>query len=42
VIACPVVCFELWAIGQIRARNMDTPFLQAFQIVVSVPSGSAY
>jgi hypothetical protein len=40
VIACPVVFFELWAIGQIRARYMNTPFLQAFQIVVSVPPGS--
>jgi len=34
-IACVVVFFELWAIAFIRARYMDTPFLQAaFQIVV--------
>ena len=30
-----VVFFELWAIAYIRARYMDTPFLQAvFQIVL--------
>jgi len=35
VIACVVVFFELWAIAYIRARYMDTPFLQAaFQIVL--------
>jgi rubrerythrin len=34
-IACAVVFFELWAIAYIRARYMDTPFLQAaFQIVL--------
>lgn len=34
-IACIVVFFELWAIAYIRARYMDTPFLQAvFQIVL--------
>jgi rubrerythrin len=34
-IACIVVFFELWAIAFIRARYMDTPFLQAvFQIVL--------
>src|SRR6187200_991693 len=34
-IACVVVFFELWAIAWIRARYMDTPFLQAvFQIVL--------
>jgi rubrerythrin len=34
-IACVVVFFELWAIAYIRARYMDTPFLQAaFQVVV--------
>jgi len=34
-IACVVVFFELWAIAYIRARYMDTPFLQAvFQIVI--------
>jgi erythrin-vacuolar iron transport family protein len=34
-IACIVVFFELWAIALIRARYMDTPFLQAvFQIVL--------
>jgi rubrerythrin len=34
-IACVVVFFELWAIAFIRARYMDTPFLQAaFQIVL--------
>jgi erythrin-vacuolar iron transport family protein len=34
-IACVVVFFELWAIAYIRARYMDTPFLQAvFQIVL--------
>src|SRR6201989_1685253 len=33
--ACIVVFFELWAIAYIRARYMDTPFLQAvFQIVL--------
>jgi len=35
VIACVVVFFELWAIAYIRARYMDTPFLQAvFQVVL--------
>jgi len=35
VIASVVVFFELWAIAYIRARYMDTPFLQAvFQIVL--------
>src|ERR1700748_434312 len=35
VIAGIVVFFELWAIAYIRARYMDTPFLQAvFQIVL--------
>jgi O-methyltransferase involved in polyketide biosynthesis len=30
-----VVFFELWAIAFVRARYMDTPFLQAvFQIVL--------
>jgi rubrerythrin len=34
-VACIVVFFELWAIAYIRARYMDTPFLQAvFQIVL--------
>ena len=34
-IAGVVVLFELWAIAYIRARFMDTPFLQAvFQIVI--------
>jgi rubrerythrin len=34
-IATVVVFFELWAIAYIRARYMDTPFLQAvFQIVL--------
>lgn len=34
-IACIVVFFELWAIAFIRARYMDTPFMQAaFQIVL--------
>jgi len=34
-IAGIVVFFELWAIAYIRARYMDTPFLQAvFQIVL--------
>ena len=34
-IACVVVFFELWAIAYIRARYMDTPFLQAaFQVLV--------
>ena len=34
-IACIIVFFELWAIAFIRARYMDTPFLQAvFQIVL--------
>jgi len=34
-IACIVVFFELWAIAYIRARFMDTPFLQAaFQVVI--------
>jgi erythrin-vacuolar iron transport family protein len=34
-IAGVVVIFELWAIAYIRARYMDTPFLQAvFQIVI--------
>jgi hypothetical protein len=34
-IAGVVVFFELWAIAYIRARYMDTPFLQAvFQIVL--------
>jgi erythrin-vacuolar iron transport family protein len=34
-IAAVVVFFELWAIAYIRARYMDTPFLQAvFQIVL--------
>jgi rubrerythrin len=34
-IAAAVVFFELWAIAYIRARYMDTPFLQAvFQIVL--------
>ena len=34
-IAGLVVFFELWAIAFIRARYMDTPFLQAvFQIVL--------
>jgi hypothetical protein len=34
-IAAVVVFFELWAIAFIRARYMDTPFLQAvFQIVL--------
>jgi len=34
-IAGAVVFFELWAIAFIRARDMDTPFLQAvFQIVL--------
>ncbi|HLW90563.1 MAG TPA: ferritin family protein [Roseiarcus sp.] len=34
-IACVVVFFELWAIAYIRARFMDTPFLQAaFQVVI--------
>jgi rubrerythrin len=34
-IAIVVVIFELWAIAYIRARFMDTPFLQAvFQIVL--------
>jgi VIT1/CCC1 family predicted Fe2+/Mn2+ transporter len=34
-IAGIVVFFELWAIAFIRARYMDTPFLQAvFQIVL--------
>lgn len=35
IIAGIVVFFELWAIAYIRARYMDTPFLQAaFQIVL--------
>lgn len=35
VIACAVVFFELWAIAYIRARYIDTPFLQAvFRIVL--------
>jgi rubrerythrin len=35
LIACVVVFFELWAIAFIRARFMDTPFLQAaFQVVI--------
>jgi VIT1/CCC1 family predicted Fe2+/Mn2+ transporter len=34
-IAGVVVFFELWAIAFIRARYMDTPFLQAvFQVVL--------
>jgi hypothetical protein len=34
-IAGVVVFFELWVIAWIRARYMDTPFLQAvFQIVL--------
>jgi VIT1/CCC1 family predicted Fe2+/Mn2+ transporter len=34
-IAAVVVFFELWAIAFIRARYMDTPFLQAvFQVVL--------
>jgi rubrerythrin len=34
-IACVVVFFELWAIAFIRAKYMDTPFLQAaYQIVL--------
>ena len=34
-IAGVVVFFELWAIAYVRARYMDTPFLQAvFQIVL--------
>ena len=34
-IAAVVVFFELWAIAYIRARYMDTPFLQAvFQVVL--------
>ena len=34
-IASVVVFFELWAIAYIRARFMDTPFLQAaFQVVI--------
>ena len=34
-IASIVVFFEFWAIAFIRARYMDTPFLQAvFQIVL--------
>ena len=34
-IAAFVVLLELWAIAYVRARYMDTPFLQAvFQIVV--------
>jgi rubrerythrin len=34
-IAAVVVFFELWAIAYVRARYMDTPFLQAaFQVVV--------
>jgi rubrerythrin len=34
-IACVVVFIELWAIAYIRARFMDTPFLQAaFQVVI--------
>ncbi len=34
-IAGVVVFFELWAIAYIRARYMDTPFLQAvFQVVL--------
>ena len=34
-IAAVVVFFELWAIAYVRARYMDTPFLQAvFQIVL--------
>jgi len=34
-IAIVVVLIELWAIAWIRARYMDTPFLQAaFQVVV--------
>ena len=34
-LAVAVVLVELWAIAWIRARYMDTPFLQAaFQIVV--------
>ena len=34
-IASVVVFFELWAIAYVRARYMDTPFLQAvFQIVL--------
>jgi erythrin-vacuolar iron transport family protein len=34
-IACCVVFVELWAIAYIRARYMDTPFLQAaFQVVI--------
>jgi hypothetical protein len=34
-IAAVVVFFELWAIAFVRARYMDTPFLQAvFQIVL--------
>src|SRR3979490_1585543 len=49
-IAGVVVFFELWAIAVIRARYMDTPFLQAvFQIVlggaivlgVGIPIGAA-
>jgi arginine exporter protein ArgO len=34
-VASVVVFFELWAIAYIRARFMDTPFLQAaFQVVI--------
>jgi O-methyltransferase involved in polyketide biosynthesis len=34
-IAGVVVFFELWTIAYVRARYMDTPFLQAvFQIVL--------
>ena len=34
-IACVIVLIELWVIAWIRAKYMDTPFLQAaFQIVV--------
>ena len=34
-IAGVIVFFELWAIAYIRARFMDTPFLQAaFQVVL--------
>ena len=34
-VAIAIVLIELWAIAWIRARYMDTPFLQAaFQVVV--------
>ena len=34
-LAVAVVLVELWAIAWVRARYMDTPFLQAaFQVVV--------